>query len=176
LVRSRSVSAGLAQRARIVLLSADGVKKAEIAELTGASRVRVDRWREPYAQWGLAGLEDVKRPGRPRSLDHAAIVAKTLVPPPKRLGVTHWSSRLLARELGISDYAVSAAWRSYGVKPWRSRSFRFSTDPELEAKVVDIVGLYLHPPENAVVLCVDEKSQIQELDRTMPVLPMQPGG
>jgi transposase len=175
LLRSRSVGSGLAQRARIVLLSADGVKKAEIAALTGASRVKVDRWRDRYLERGLAGLEDIKRPGRPRALDHAAIVQKTLRPPPKRLGVTHWSSRLLARHLGVSASAIQGAWRDYGVKPWRSRSFRFSTDPELEAKVVDIVGLYLNPPENAVVLCVDEKSQIQALDRTMPVLPMQPG-
>jgi transposase len=175
LLRSRRVSAGMAQRARIVLLSAEGVKKAEIAELTGASRVKVDRWRNRYAERGIAGLKDAKRPGRPRSLDHAAIVTETLKPPPKKLGVTHWSSRLLAARLRISPTAVQTAWRDYGVKPWRSKSFRFSTDPELEAKVVDIVGLYLNPPENAVVLCVDEKSQIQALDRTMPVLPMQPG-
>jgi transposase len=175
LLRSRSVSAGLAQRARIVLLSADGVKKAEIAERTGASRVKVDRWRDRYAELGLAGLSDVKRPGRPRSLDHAAIVKKTLAPPPRKLGVTHWSSRLLAAQLGISATAVQTAWRDYGVKPWRATSFRFSTDPQLEAKVIDVVGLYLDPPENAIVLCVDEKSQIQALDRTTPVLPMQPG-
>ena len=175
LLRARGVSAGLAQRARIVLLSADGVKKAEIAELTGSYRVKVARWRGRYAERGLEGLEDIKRPGRPRSLDHAAIVKETLRPPPKKLGVTHWSSRLLARHLGISASAVQGAWHDYGVKPWRARSFRFSTDPELEAKVIDVVGLYLNPPENAIVLCVDEKSQIQALDRTMPVLPMQPG-
>src|SRR4051794_10617361 len=145
LLRSRRVSAGMAQRARIVLLSAEGVKKAEIAELTGASRVKVDRWRNRYAERGIAGLKDAKRPGRPRSLDHAAIVTETLKPPPKKLGVTHWSSRLLAARLRISPTAVQTAWRDYGVKPWRSRSFRFSTDPELEAKVVDIVGLYLNP-------------------------------
>ena len=174
-LRSRSVSAGLAQRARIVLLSADGLKKTEVAELTGASRVKVDRWRARYAERGLAGLGDIKRPGRPRSLDHAAIVKKTLTAPPKKLGVTHWSSRLLAGQLGISATAVQTAWRDYGVKPWRTKSFRFSTDPELEAKVIDVVGLYLAPPENAIVLCVDEKSQIQALDRSMPVLPMQPG-
>ena len=95
-----------------------------------------------------------------------AIVTATLMPPPKKCGVTHWSTRLLARHLGISDATVAKAWRDYGVQPWRSESFRFSTDPELVAKVVDVVGLYLDPPENAIVLSVDEKSQIQALDRT----------
>ncbi len=123
----------------------------------------------------MAGLADAKRPGRRRSIDQAAIVAATLTPPPKKLGVTHWSTRLLAARLKVSAFTVAEAWRSYGIKPWRSESFRFSTDPELVGKVTDIVGLYLNPPENAIVLCVDEKSQIQALDRTMPVLPMQPG-
>lgn len=149
--------------------------KSEVSELTGASRVRVDRWRTRYAERGLAGLEDAERPGRPRSLDHAAIVKKTLVSPPKKPRVMHWSSRLLAGQLGISATAVQTARRHYGVRPWRAKSFRFSTDPELEAKVVDVVGLYLNPPENAIVLCVDEKSQIQALDRTTPVLPMERG-
>ena len=175
LVRARTVSAGVAQRARIVLLAAEGLKKAEVAERTGASRPKVDRWLARYRKRGVAGLVDQRRPGRPRSIDHAAIVSATLTPPPKKLGVTHWSSRLLATRLKVSASTVVTAWRDYGIKPWRSQSFRFSTDPELEAKVVDIVGLYLNPPENAIVLSVDEKSQIQALDRTMPVLPMQPG-
>ncbi len=102
-------------------------------------------------------------------------MAETLKPPPKKLGVTHWSSRLLADRLGISNTSVARAWRSYGVKPWKAESFRFSTDPELVGKVTDICGLYLAPPENAIVLCVDEKSQIQALDRTVPILPMQEG-
>jgi hypothetical protein len=123
----------------------------------------------------MAGLNDRDRPGRPRTLDHRAIVAETLKPPPKKLGVTHWSSRLLANRLKISNASVARAWRSYGVKPWQAESFRFSTDPELVGKVTDICGLYLAPPENAIVLCVDEKSQIQALDRTVPILPMQPG-
>ena len=101
--------------------------------------------------------------------------AATLIPPPPKLGVTHWSSRLLADHLRISFSAVAKAWREYGVKPWRAETFKFSTDPELVAKVTDVVGLYLDPPENAIVLCVDEKSQIQALDRTQPMLPMQPG-
>jgi transposase len=108
-------------------------------------------------------------------IDHAEIVSVTLAPPPKKYGVTHWSSRLLGRHLGISNGTIAAAWREYGVQPWRSETFKFSTDPELVAKVTDVVGLYLAPPENAVVLCVDEKSQIQALDRTAPMLPMQPG-
>jgi hypothetical protein len=105
-------------------------------------------------------------------VDHRKIVAETLKPPPKRLGVTHWSSRLMAARLGVSNGTVAKAWRDYGVQPWRVETFKFSTDPELVAKVTDVVGLYLAPPENAIVLCVDEKSQVQALDRTQPVLPM----
>ena len=175
LTRSSTAPAGMAQRARIVLLAADGVANDQIVELVGCGRQKVMKWRARYQAQGLSGLSDRGRPGRPRSIDHAAIVTATLTPPPKKLGVTHWSSRLLAQRLKISASTVVTAWQDYGIKPWRSRSFRFSTDPELEAKVVDIVGLYLNPPENAVVLSVDEKSQIQALDRTMPVLPMQPG-
>ncbi len=175
LTRSSSVRAGLAQRARIVLLAAEGLSNTVIAERVGASRPTVIGWRGRYQARGLAGLEDERRSGRPRSIDHAGIVTATLAPPPKKYGVTHWSTRLLARHLRISDATVAKAWRDYGVQPWRSRSFRFSTDPLLEAKVVDVVGLYLNPPENAIVLSVDEKSQIQALDRTMPILPMQPG-
>jgi transposase len=175
LVRSSTVRSGLASRARIVLLSADGLANTRIVELTDSSLPTVLLWRSRYAERGLAGLKDVKRPGRPRSIDHAAIVTATLTPPPRSLGVTHWSSRLLAARLKVSASTVVTAWQDYGIKPWRSQSFRFSTDPELEAKVLDIVGLYLNPPENAIVLSVDEKSQIQALDRTMPVLPMQPG-
>ncbi len=103
------------------------------------------------------------------------IIAATLDPPPASLAVTHWSSRLLGRHLGIGDATVTRAWRRYGVKPWRRETFKFSTDPELEAKVRDVVGLYLNPPTNAIVLCVDEKSQIQALNRTQPILPVRPG-
>jgi transposase len=175
LTRSSSVRAGLAQRARIVLLAADGESNTAIADRVGVSRPTVIGWRERYAASGLAGLADEPRSGRPRRVDHRAVVATTLTPPPKKYGVTHWSSRLLARHLGIGDATVARAWREYGVQPWRAESFRFSTDPELVAKVTDVVGLYLAPPENAVVLCVDEKSQIQALDRTAPILPLQPG-
>jgi transposase len=166
-MRSSSLRAGLAQRARIMLLAADG--------RVGVSRPTVIDWRARYERSGIAGLDDEPRSGRPRSVDHDAIITATLTPPPNKLGVTHWSSRLLATHLKIGNATVARAWRDYGVQPWRSQTFKFSTDPELVAKVTDVVGLYLAPPENAVVLCVDEKSQIQALDRTAPMLPMQPG-
>ncbi len=104
-----------------------------------------------------------------------AIVLATLEPPPSGLGVTHWSSRLLAKEMGVSDFTISTTWKKWGLQPWRSETFKFSTDPQLEAKIRDVVGLYLNPPERAVVLCVDEKSQVQALDRTAPILPLRPG-
>jgi transposase len=175
LIRSSAVRAGLAQRARIVLLAADGVSHTEIAELAGVSRPTVISWRQRYERSGLRGLEDQPRSGRPRRIDHDRIITATLRPPPRSLGVTHWSSRLLAARLKVANTTVARAWRDYGVQPWRAQTFKFSTDPELVAKVSDVVGLYLAPPENAVVLCVDEKSQIQALDRTAPMLPMQPG-
>jgi Homeodomain-like domain len=128
-----------------------------------------------YRARGLAGLADAPRSGRPRRVDHRAVIAATLTPPPKKYGVTHWSSRLLARHLRIGDTTVARAWREYRVQPWRAQSFRFSTDPELIAKVTGVAGLYLAPPQNAVVLCVDEKPQIQALDRAAPILPLQPG-
>jgi transposase len=156
LARSSSGRAGLAQRARIVLLAADGEANTAIAERVGVSRPTVIGWRERYAERGLAGLDDEPRSGRPRVVDHRKIVAETLKPPPKRLGVTHWSSRLLAARLGVSNGTVAKAWRDYGVQPWRVETFKFSTDPELVAKVTDVVGLYLAPPDNAIVLCVDE--------------------
>jgi transposase len=135
----------------------------------------VNAWRTRYAERGLPGLADEQRSGRKRSIDQRRIVAETLRPPPAGLGVTHWSSRLLADRLGTSHVTVAAAWKRYGVKPWKAETFKFSTDPELEAKVTDIIGLYLAPPENAIVLCCDEKSQIQALNRTQKTLPMQPG-
>ncbi len=167
--------AGLAQRARVVLLAADGVSNTAISDRVGLSRPKVIDWRRRYERSGIAGLSDAERSGRPREIDHSAIVSATLKPPPKKLGVTHWSSRLLATRLGIGNATVARAWRDYGVQPWRSETFKFSTDPELVAKVTDVMGLYLAPPDNAIVLSVDEKSQIQALDRTQPMLPMQPG-
>ncbi len=173
--RSSSVWAGLAQRARIVLLAADGVGTGEIGDRVGVSKPTVIAWKRRYAEEGLAGLEDRPKSGRPASIDAMSIVLATLEPPPARLGVTHWSSRLLAKHLGVSDFTVSTTWKKWGLQPWRSQSFKFSTDPELEAKIRDVVGLYLNPPEKAVVLCVDEKSQVQAIDRTAPILPLRPG-
>ena len=175
LIRSTSIRAGLATRARIVLLAADGTPNVEIAELVGVSRPTVNLWRNRYTESGVRGLQDDPKPGRPRTVDRNTILTMTLTPPPKRLGVTHWSSRLLADELKVAQNTVLRTWRHYRVQPWRSETFKFSTDPELVAKVTDVVGLYLAPPENAIVLCVDEKSQIQALDRTQKMLPMQPG-
>jgi transposase len=174
LTRSSSVRAGLAQRARIVLLAADGKSNSEIAERVGVARQTVLTWRARYRDRGRVGLEDIPKPGKPRRIDPRRIIAETLRPPPKGLGVTHWSTRLLGARLKVGNSTIAKAWRAYGIQPWRSGSFRFSTDPELEAKVVDVVGLYLDPPEGAVVLCCDEKSQIQALERTAPILPMQP--
>ncbi len=153
LTRSSSVRAGLAQRARIVLLAADGVANTAIAEKVGASRPTVIQWRNRYAAKGIDGLVDDPRSGRPRTVDHRRIVSTTLKPPPKKYGVTHWSSRLLGRHLRISNGTIARAWRDYGVQPWRVETFKFSTDPQLVAKVTDVVGLYLAPPENAIVLC-----------------------
>ncbi len=125
------------------LLAADGVANTRIAELVDSTVTTVLSWRDRYQSKGLAGLADAPRSGHPRELDHRAIVAETLRPPPKTLGVTHWSSRLLADRLKISNTTVARAWRAYGVKPWKAESFRFSTDPELVGKVTDICGLYL---------------------------------
>ena len=174
-VRSSTTKSGLAVRARIVLLAADGVAHAEIARRFSISRQTVINWRARYEEFGVGGLFDEDRSGRPRTLDRDTLIAVTLTPPPKKYGVTHWSSRLLATHLGIGYGTVARVWREHGVQPWRSETFKFSTDPELVAKVTDIVGLYLEPPENAIVLCCDEKSQIQALDRTAPTLPMQIG-
>jgi transposase len=165
----------LAQRARIVLLAAEGVSNTEIAGRVGCARQTVIDWRARYERSGIGGLDDEARAGRPRTVDRNKIIATTLLPPPRKYGVTHWSSRLLADHLKTSYSTVVKAWREVGVAPWRVETFKFSTDPQLVAKVTDIVGLYLAPPEDAIVLCVDEKSQIQALDRTAPMLPMQPG-
>jgi len=173
--RSSSVPAGLATRARIVLGAGDGEGTSALARRLGVSRPTVILWRERYATRGIDGLADDARSGRPKVVDDAQVIARTLGPPPERLGVTHWSSRLLGKELGIGDATVARAWRRYGLQPWRRGTFKFSTDPLLEAKVRDVVGLYLNPPEGAIVLCVDEKSQIQALDRTAPILPLRPG-
>ena len=171
--RSSTVSAGRAERARIVLAAAGGAGTTAVANQLGVSRPTVIKWRDRFAEHGIAGLDDEPRSGRPKTIDDAAILAATLEPPAEYLAVTHWSTRLLAGQLGVGDATVARAWRRYGIKPWRRETFKFSTDPELEAKVRDVVGLYLNPPEKAIVLCVDEKSQIQALDRTAPLLPIR---
>jgi transposase len=174
-LRSPSIRSGLAKRARIVLLAADGVGTNEIVQRVGVSKPTVVWWKKRYAAEGLAGLEDRPKPGRPQQIDEVAIVLATLEAPPDHLGVTHWSSRLLGAELGLSNVTIAKVWKKWGLQPWRMETFKFSTDPELEAKVRDVVALYLNPPDKAVVLCVDEKSQIQALDRTAPILPLRPG-
>ncbi len=175
-LRMPSLAAGLAQRARIVLLAGEGVGTSEIVHRVGVSKPTVIAWRKRYAAEGIAGLEDRAKPGRPAVVDEVAVVLATLEAPPDTLGVTHWSSRLLADHLGgISNVWVARIWRKWGLQPWRRETFKFSTDPQLEAKVRDVVGLYLNPPDKAVVLSIDEKSQIQALDRTAPILPLRPG-
>ncbi len=178
LVRSSSIRAGLAQRARIVLLASEGLPNAEIARRTGTSRPTVVDWRARYDAGGIGALHDQPRSGRPPEIDEIDVVVATLADagrPPAHLGVTHWSARLLGAEMGISFASVARIWRKWNLQPWRVQTFKFSTDPELDAKIRDVVGLYLDPPEKAVVVCVDEKSQVQALDRTAPVLPILPG-
>jgi len=175
LLRASTVEAGLVQRARIVLLTADGLPNAEIARRVGMSRPTVIGWRHRYESGGILALADLDRSGRPPVIDDAQVVVATLQPPPVSLGVTHWSARLLAKHLGISFASVARIWREWKLQPWRRETFKFSTDPELDAKVRDVVGLYLNPPDKAVVVCVDEKTQVQALDRTAPILPMRAG-
>ncbi len=166
LTRSSSVRAGLACRARIVLLAAEGLPNAEIARRTGTSRPTVVDWRARYDAGGIRALEDQPRTGRPPQIDEIEVVVATLADdgrPPAHLGVTHWSARLLAAELKIGFGSVARIWRKWDLQPWRSETFKFSTDPELDSKIRDVVGLYMNPPEKAVVLCIDEKSQIQAL-------------
>jgi transposase len=158
---SRAAEAGLARRARIVLLAAEGLPHKDVARKAGVSVPVVREWRSRYQAGGISALEDLPRAGRPKTVDETRIVVATLERPPERLGVTHWSSRLLARELGISSASIIETWRKWHLQPWRRESFKFSTDPHLEAKLTDVAGLYLNPPDNAVVVCVDEKSQVQ---------------
>jgi len=176
LVRAFSTPQDLARRARIVLLAARGTTNTEIARLVGASVPTVALWRRNFARRGTAGLKDRPRPGRPRVIHDGAvpqILAKTLEPPPA--GESHWSVRRLAAATGVSPATVHRIWRTHRLKPHQTRTFKYSRDPELVAKVVDVVGLYLDPPDEALVLCVDEKTQIQALDRTQPMLPLRPG-
>jgi transposase len=172
LVRSKQTSVRLAQRARIVLLAAGGQQNKDIAALVGVGRVQVSRWRKRYAQSRLAGIErDLPRGAPPSTVDVARLVELTTQSKP--VAATHWSTRTMAAELGVSAASVSRHWRKNGLKPHLARSFKVSRDPRFVEKLEDIVGLYLSPPEHAIVLCCDEKSQIQALDRTQPGLPMK---
>lgn len=180
LIRSSTAPAGHVQRARMVLLAAEGLPNAEIARRVGATRQTVIAWRARYVTGGIDALADLPRSGRPPVIDEAAVVSATLNPPPEVLGITHWSARTLSGQLTRAGTPVSFAevariWRDWGLQPHRAETFKFSTDPQLEAKIRDVVGLYLNPPDKAVVVCVDEKSQIQALDRTAPLLPMRFG-
>ena len=178
LTRSSTAPAGHVQRARMVLLAAEGLPNAEIGRRVGMTRQTVLAWRARYEAGGIKALADLPRSGRPPVIDEAAVIVSTLNPPPAELAVTHWSARLLAEHLSragmpISFAEVARIWRDWGLQPHRVEAFKFSTDPQLEGKIRDVVGLYLDPPANAVVVCVDEKSQIQALDRTAPLLPMR---
>lgn len=173
IANSRSLPYGLVRRANIVLLAADGISNNTIAERVGISRQGVCYWRKRYFQQGLTGLHDELRPGRPRSISDeevAVLVRKTLETKPH--DGTHWTIRTVAKETELSCTTVHRIWRAFGLQPHRQRHFKLSTDPFFVEKVRDIVGLYLNPPDKAIVLCVDEKSQIQALDRTQPMLPL----
>src|SRR6266851_763567 len=175
-LRMPSASQQQALRARIVLRAAQGATNTQIAAEAGVSLPTVGLWRRNFARRGLDGLADAPRSGRPREIDDDEIqrvLAKTLEPPPD--GTTHWSVRRLAAATGIAPTTVHRIWREHKLKPHQVRSFKFSKDPQLAEKLVDVVGLYLDPPEGALVLCVDEKTQIQALDRTQPTLPIKPG-
>ena len=174
--RRRKSSHGAARRARIVLLAAAGLNNCAIAETLGISRRTVGLWRGRFAARRLAGLDDEPRPGAPRKIGDdkiAEVVTRTLETMPE--DATHWSRRSMARASGVSATTVHRIWGAFGLQPQRVESFKLSSDPHFVDKVRDIVGLYLDPPDRALVLCVDEKSQIQALDRTQPMLPMRPG-
>ena len=174
--RAPSTPSGLSRRARAVLLMAQGMAGVDIAERVGYTVVQVSRLRRRFADHGVAGLQDRPRSGRPPTITarkRAQIVALTLKPP--AAGLTHWSTRDLARQAGVSHGTVHRIWRAHALKPHQVSTFKFTTDPEAEAKIYDVVGLYLNPPTNAVVLSLDEKTQIQALSRTQPLLPLRPG-
>ncbi len=174
--RRRNSAQALALRCRIVLAAAEGLNNRQIGEQLGVSRPTVTKWRSRFAADRLDGLVDEPRPGRPRTVSDAQVeevITKTLESTPRN--ATHWSTRLMAAELGLTQSAVHRIWKAFGLQPHRQDTWKLSKDPQFIDKIKDVVGLYLDPPERAVVLCVDEKSQIQALDRTAPILPMLPG-
>jgi transposase len=176
LTRQHKAPQALAGRARIVLAAASGLNNKEIAAKIGVCAMTAGRWRNRFAANRMDGLYDEPRPGAPRTIgddEIAATIRKTLESVPK--GATHWSLRTMAQEIGHAPSTVHRIWRAFGLQPHRSETFKLSSDPLFVEKVRDIVGLYLSPPERALVLCVDEKSQVQALDRSQPLLPMRPG-
>ena len=175
-VRRRSSAAGLALRARIVLAAADGASNVDVADRLDLDRGTIRKWRNRFAESRCDGLLDEPRPGRPRVIGDdriEALITATLETTPA--DATHWSTRSMAEHLGLSQSMVSRVWRAFGLAPHKQDSWKLSKDPLFVAKVRDVVGLYLNPPERALVLCVDEKTQIQALNRTAPVFPMLPG-
>ena len=175
--RGRSTPARVVQRAKIILLAVEGQRNKQIASEVGTDRLTVARWRTRFASGGLAGIaKDAPRGGRPATkrteVAHVIVQKTTQERPPN---ATHWSTRTLGRSLGVSHSMVHRVWRANQLKPHLSRTFKISNDPQFAGKLLDVVGLYLNPPEHALVLCTDEKSQIQALDRTPPSLPMYPG-
>src|ERR671916_1068533 len=174
--RRRKTTQALALRARIVLRAAVGLSNTAIAAELGIAKHTVGKWRERFARLRADGLLDEPRPGAPRRVGDeriAALVDRTLAERPE--GGTHWSLRTMARASGLSATTVGRAWRAFGLQPHRVETFKLSTDPLFAAKVRDIVRLHLAPPDRALVLCVDEKSQVRALDRTQPLLPLRPG-
>ena len=174
--RRRTTAQALALRARIVLSCSEGGYDRDVARRLGINRLTVGRWRRRFIQDGVDGLLDEPRPGAPRQISDAnveRVVTLTLESKPK--DATHWSTRSMAQRTGLSQSAIVRIWRAFGLQPHRFETFKLSTDPLFVEKVRDIAGLYLDPPDKALVLCVDEKSQIQALDRSQPLLPMRPG-
>ena len=174
--RRRKTAQALALRARLILTCAAGKKNGEVAAAFHLTRPTVGKWRARFVERRLDGLLDEPRPGAPRQITDAdveRVITQTLESTPKE--ATHWSTRSMARASGLTQSAVSRIWRAFALQPHRTETFKLSKDPLFIEKVRDIVGLYLDPPERALVLCVDEKSQIQALDRSQPLLPMRPG-
>src|SRR5262245_571191 len=172
----RKTAQALALRARIVLACAEGSQNKEVAARLGVIETTVGKWRRRFVAQRLEGLRDEPRPGAPQTIDDARIeatIVKTLESLPK--DATHWSSRGMAKESGLSVSSVQRIWRAFGLQPHRMETFTLSTDPDFVAKVRDVVGLYVSPPQHAVVLRVDEKSHLQALDRSQPMSPMRPG-
>lgn len=174
--RRRKTAQALALRARLILCCAAGKKNGEVAAAFHVARPTVGKWRARFIERRLDGLLDEPRPGAPRTIsdgDVEEVITKTLESVPK--DATHWSTRSMAEACGLTQSAVSRIWRAFALQPHRTETFKLSKDPLFIEKVRDIVGLYLNPPDRALVLCVDEKSQIQALDRSQPILPMRPG-